>query len=556
MLLRASLVSFALLLASRLAGLARDSAQAATFGASGLGDVAVLLFTWPDLVASLVAGGVLSYVLVPRWARLQSAHIQREQVLLSRTLLAAGVAVALAMQANTVAWVSWLAPGLPSEWRDAAMGGWRWAALAVPLALWAAAGSTRLQQLGDFTGLYGANLVVNGVLIAGLLLFATEFIAIQPINTLGLPSIFVQKTGWGGHLGVHELGVHELGVFCVVVLLLLAGLARLGWQAWRLARHVRADTPAHKSRSHSAQGLNDAAQPSPTLQAPHLAFWVAALLCAALPVALPVLARSWGSGAAAGELAVFHFGWKLVELPAALLIQVISVVALTALSREAAALALAEAADQPAAATKIKALLMRATGVAWALGVASAAGLVIGAEALAQLLFGWGKANASDVQRMGDVARMAAWALPGMSLLSVLTAYAAARQRLMAASVAHMVGAVVFVVVLWALQAGASPRMAAVGLAAAFSAAGAVLVVMLNIGAHLPWASMLAGLGVLGIWATISPQVQSAGLARPVELALATVAAVTALMPLLLSADLVHARKASWQRVLRLVKRV
>jgi peptidoglycan biosynthesis protein MviN/MurJ (putative lipid II flippase) len=332
-------------------------------------------------------------------------------------------------------------------------------------------------------------------------------------------------------------------VLVLVVVLLAAGVARLGWQAWRVRKYFK------------SQVAQQSAPSGVSVPAVGRSMWLAAVLCAALPVALPVLARAWGSGAAVGELAIFHFGWKLVELPAALLIQVISVVALTALAREAAALALAHAAEQAAAASKINALLLRATGVAWALGVASATALVIGAEALAQLLFGWGKASVSDVQRMGDVARVAAWALPGMSLLSVLTAYAAARQRLFAAGAAHAVGALVFVAMLWALHAGASPRMAAVALAAAFSAAGWVLVVALKIWANLPWVSMLAGLAVLGIWAVIGPQVQAAGLSRPVELVLAVVAGVTAFLPLLLSEDLAQARKASWQRVLRVVKR-
>ncbi len=149
-----------------------------------------------------------------------------------------------------------------------------------------------------------------------------------------------------------------------------------------------------------------------------------------MPIALPVLARTWGSAAAAGELAVFHFGWKLVELPAALLLQVIGVVALSALSREAAMLHTAPTAERVHVQARMNALLLRAIGVSWALAVASAAALMVGAEAFAQLLFGWGRASASDVQRMGDVSRAAAWALPGMSLLGVLTAHAAALGRL------------------------------------------------------------------------------------------------------------------------------
>ncbi len=59
MFLRAGLLSLVLLLASRILGLARESAQAAAFGATGLGDLAVLMFSLPDWITSVVAGGVL-----------------------------------------------------------------------------------------------------------------------------------------------------------------------------------------------------------------------------------------------------------------------------------------------------------------------------------------------------------------------------------------------------------------------------------------------------------------------------------------------------------------
>ena len=68
MFLKAGAVSLALLLASRLLGLLRESAQAAAFGTSGMGDVAVLMLTLPDWLAGVLAGGALAYVLLPHWA--------------------------------------------------------------------------------------------------------------------------------------------------------------------------------------------------------------------------------------------------------------------------------------------------------------------------------------------------------------------------------------------------------------------------------------------------------------------------------------------------------
>ena len=60
MFLRAGLVSLALLLASRVLGLLRESVQAAALGVSGLADVAVLMLTLPDLLTGILAAGALS----------------------------------------------------------------------------------------------------------------------------------------------------------------------------------------------------------------------------------------------------------------------------------------------------------------------------------------------------------------------------------------------------------------------------------------------------------------------------------------------------------------
>ena len=73
MYLRAGLFSLALLLVSRLLGLARESALAAAFGASGMGDAIIVMFTLPDLLVGVLVSGALAYVLLPAWAT-QSAQ--------------------------------------------------------------------------------------------------------------------------------------------------------------------------------------------------------------------------------------------------------------------------------------------------------------------------------------------------------------------------------------------------------------------------------------------------------------------------------------------------
>src|SRR4029453_16957047 len=140
MFLRAGILSLVLLLASRLLGLARESVQAAAFGATGLGDVAVLMLTLPDWVAGVLATGGLAYVLLPAWAKQGDAEGAASQRRVARGVLLAG-------RAPAAGW------GPPP---------------ALPPALLAALWTPRLQHEGDFGGLYGANLVVNLSVIAAL----------------------------------------------------------------------------------------------------------------------------------------------------------------------------------------------------------------------------------------------------------------------------------------------------------------------------------------------------------------------------------------------------
>ena len=111
MFLKAGVLSLALLLASRLLGLVRESAQAAAFGASGMGDVAVLMLTLPDWVAGVVASGALAYVLLPAWSHEEGARIAASQRRVARWLLVAGGVLAVLLVVAREPVIRWLAGG-------------------------------------------------------------------------------------------------------------------------------------------------------------------------------------------------------------------------------------------------------------------------------------------------------------------------------------------------------------------------------------------------------------------------------------------------------------
>jgi hypothetical protein len=91
MFLKAGVLSLALLLLSRVLGLLRESTLAAAFGASGLGDVAVLMLTLPDWIAGVLASGALAYVLLPQGCAVAAAFARRDD--LSRRLFRWGASL-------------------------------------------------------------------------------------------------------------------------------------------------------------------------------------------------------------------------------------------------------------------------------------------------------------------------------------------------------------------------------------------------------------------------------------------------------------------------------
>ncbi len=410
MILKAGALSLALLLASRLLGLGRESAQAAAFGTSGLADVAVLMLTLPDWLAGVAASGALAYVLVPAWAGRAPGAVDGLQRRVARALVALGMATALVWA--LLAWqgglVRMLVAGLPTAMGPAAAQALVWSAIAFPLALLASLWGTRLQHERDFTGLYASNLVVNGVLIAA-----------------------IAVAGWGLAMG---------GAVTVLGVGLLAAMAlRLLWQAWRMPRGgTKADIP----------------ESAPSLPLPRASLWTWAILSAGLPLALPFVARSLASADGEGALATFNYAWKLVELPLVLAIQLVATLAFPAVAR-----AVTQGLEDPAAREPVRI----AFALAFALACACAAGLLVAADALAQLLFGWGRMQGPALAQVAEWGRVAAMGLLPQALAAVALTVLASQGRMRPAAGLYALALLVLL-----------------GLAAAEPRSGAALMAVLN----------------------------------------------------------------------------
>lgn len=390
MFLKAGALSLALLLASRLLGLARESAQAAAFGTSGLGDVAVLMLTLPDWLAGLLASGALAYVLLPHWAKQTQAAQAATQRAVAIGLLALGGALGLALWLGREAVVALLAAGLPPVFQGLAGQSMGFSALALPAALLAALWVTRLQHQRDFTGMYGANVVVNGVLVVAIVVIANN-----------------------DHF---MLGIVHLGWY----FLLAMGL-RLLWLKWRQRGGGRETAEA---------SAPDAAAHLPTAQV-----WLWAALSAGLPLALPFAARSMASSGGEGALATFNYAWKLVELPLVLAIQLVATLAFPAITQAFARDAGAAGRPDADAARAIRS----AFALAWTLACAAAAGLLLGAPAVAQLLFGWGRMSPDALARVAHWGAAGAWGLLPQALIAVALTVLATQGRMRWAAGAYAV---------------------------------------------------------------------------------------------------------------------
>lgn len=268
------------LLAGRLSGLARELTLAATFGVSLKADVAVLLLTIPDLLVNILLAGGLSAALVPRLRGLpeaQAGQLFRRTagwVLLTFSLLAAFVAVAPKVVFTI------LAPGIPSAVNmltDSATG---LVALSIPLTALSGVSGAYLNARDRFFIAGLGTLIFNVVIVATLL----------------------------GSLPIVGLATLAAAILAGATIRLLSQMAILP----RSAFHFR------QGRGQGSSSFAAA-----------FAAGIAASSFTLLPVAL---IRAGASLLGSGNVALFNYAQKLVELPVGILITTISTVALSRLS--------------------------------------------------------------------------------------------------------------------------------------------------------------------------------------------------------------------------------
>jgi peptidoglycan biosynthesis protein MviN/MurJ (putative lipid II flippase) len=137
-----------------------------------------------------------------------------------------------------------------------------------------------------------------------------------------------------------------------------------------------------------------------------------------------------------GALATFNYAWKLVELPLVLAIQLVASLAFPAITR-----AFAQDADgtgHPGAAATQS--VRSAFALAWTLACAAALGLLLGAPAVTQGLFGWGRMGPDALARVAAWGAAGAWGLLPQALIAVALTVLATQGRMRWAAGAYAVG--------------------------------------------------------------------------------------------------------------------
>jgi putative peptidoglycan lipid II flippase len=389
MYLRAGVFSLGLLLLSRVLGLLRESAQAAAFGSTGMGDAVIVMFTLPDLLVGILVSGALAYVLLPVWAQ-QSAEKQAAgQKKVAFTLIAAGLVLGALIWLFKTSVVQALAPGLTGEMKVDSANALGWSALVLPLAMLAALWVTRLQHERDFVGMYAGSLIVNLALVAGLFVVAIS-------DRLLMPAL--------SFLGV-----------CLVI----AMLGRLAWLAWRL--------PHSPPTVAGVDGTD----------LPPASVWLWAALSSGLLLVFSLVARSLASGAGEGALASFNYAWKLIELPLVLAVQLVASLAFPAITRTEP--------DSPARRQAVGLAFL----LAWALACAAIAVVATFSLPIANLLFGWGRMSAASLEVIAQWSAIGVWSLLPQALLAVLLTVMATQQRMRTAVWVLAAGLVLLLSVGW-----------------------------------------------------------------------------------------------------------
>ncbi len=354
------LVIVVALLLGRVMGLLRELVLAHLFGVTRQADIAVLVLTLPDVLASLLIGGALGAALVPEFARGLDASGSADALLavVARwTLLIAGAATAVLCLASGAV-VTILAPGfgapeLAQASRLVALAVW-----ALPLGVLTAVATAYLHAKSQFAVAAFGTVVANAAILGALLM------------------------GGGTLLSV------SLGVLAAAIVRLATVLAAVRGAGWRAASGAPPiELPAGLGRR-----------------------YLQALGTGSLLLLTPVVARAISSLAGPGGVATLNYSTKLIEVALSACIGVVPIVLFPRLAHLVAAGRDAE----------MLALARQGARLTWVLSVPFVLALAWGGPLVAGIVFGRTAVDSAALPVIGGLTALAAFGLPAVGLVLII----------------------------------------------------------------------------------------------------------------------------------------
>lgn len=371
------------MLIGRFLGLLRESLIAAHYGTANAADMAISLLLIPDFIASLLIGSAVSAVMVPAFTALEGP---RAQALF-------------------------------------------WQAIALNMLVFSAA------SLIAYTQLDGLALLLHGTPDAGAsraLLFALMSLPLTGANAV--------VTAWLQYRGKLLVPAFSNALFNAVIVATLwfapAGLAVLGMGVL-VAAFVRlaANISAYAGNGGGLWGRGVGWQVSGSLLK-HYITTVAGGFFQLVPHYAPYVVMALS----AAGIALFNYAFKLVLLPAMLLMTIIQMAILPWFSRM-----LRDGAADTAYALAFRVAVLLAFSMTLAMTLAS--------RQIVSLCFGYGEMTSADIESVSRLFALGVWALPGMVAGSVWQQLCYAHRRPQVPLKVSMIQAFAMVPLVWLGQA-------------------------------------------------------------------------------------------------------
>ena len=269
------------LLLGRVSGFVREAVVAGTYGVSAEADVLVLMLTVPDILVSILMGGALGAVLIPRFTQDPGSA----RALLYQCMLVLGLVFVLIASLLFVfmeEFLALLAPGFDPLRLAKSANAVAWVIWLVPLTVLSGATTAYLQAHNRFGIAAMGTLIINCTIIPGLLL-STD--APKPL-------------------------------FIVALSVLVGGVLRLISQVLPISirwRPLGALKPVLTNRKLAYQYLQ-------------------AMMSGSMLILFPVVARAFASFEDEGSVAVLNYALRLVEFPLLLAVTFLATVLFPTLS--------------------------------------------------------------------------------------------------------------------------------------------------------------------------------------------------------------------------------